>query len=196
MMLTVNGEKEFILDLNNFLKQDTFEFSIMSKNGDSMLNWGIDSVLCRDVSYRIEFSKLFISLNISLVKTTSYIILKNTNNDTALIKIIPNYDEIGEKTYVFKIGKIKIDGRKIEIGISSKRNNKNWDWGVSYKGEPMSYAFKILKTKLIITNNSNFEEPSNGYIELLQNESSKKIKINLFHKTCEETEIEHIEEAD
>ena len=195
-MLTVNGEKEYILDLNNFLKQDTFEFSIMSKNGDSMLNWGIDSVLCSDVSYRIEFSKLFISLNIGLVKTTSYIILKNTNNDTALIKIIPNYDEIGEKTYVFKIGKIKIDGRKIEIGISSKRNNKNWDWGVSYKGEPMSYTFKTLKTKLIITNNSNFEEPSNGYIELLQNESSKKIKINLFHKTCEETEIEHIEEAD
>ena len=195
-MLTVNGEKEYILDLNNFLKQDTFEFSIMSKNGDSMLNWGIDSVLCSDVSYRIEFSKLFISLNIGLVKTTSYIILKNTNNDTALIKIIPNYDEIGEKTYVFKIGKIKIDGRKIEIGISSKRNNKNWDWGVSYKGEPMSYTFKTLKAKLIITNNSNFEEPSNGYIELLQNESNKKIKINLFHKTCEETEIEHIEEAD
>lgn len=195
-MLTVNGEKEYILDLNSFLKQDTFEFNIMSKNGDSMLNWGIDSVLCRDVSYRIEFGKLFISLNISLVKTISYIILKNTNNDTTLIKIIPNYDEIGEKTYVFKIGKIKIDGRKIEIGISSKRNNKNWDWGVSYKGEPMSYTFKILKTKLIITNNGNFEEPSKGYIELLQNESSKKIKINLFHKTCEETEIEHIEEAD
>lgn len=195
-MLTVNGEKEYIIDLNNFLKQDTFELSIMSKNGDSMLNWGIDSVLCRDVSYRIEFNKLFISLNISLVKTTSYIILKNTSNDTALIKIIPNYDEIGEKTYIFKFGKIKIDGRKIEIGISSKRNNKNWDWGISYKGEPMSYTFKILKTKLIITNNGNFEEPSNGYVELLQNESSKKIKINLFHKTCEETKIEHIEEAD
>jgi len=125
-MLTVNGEKEYILDLNDFLKQDTFEFNIMSKNGDSMLNWGIDSVLCRDVSYRIEFNKLFISLNISLVKTTSYIILKNTNNDMALIKILPNYDEIGEKTYVFKIGRIKIDGEKVEIGISSKRNNKNW----------------------------------------------------------------------
>lgn len=195
-MLTINGEKECILDLNNFLKQDIFEFDIISKNGDSMLNWGIDSILCRDVNYRIGFSKLFISLNIGLVKTTSYIILRNTNNDTAFIKIIPNYDEIGEKTYVFKIGKIKIDGRKIEIGISSKRNNKNWDWGISYKGEPMSYTFKILKTKLIITNNGNFEEPSKGYIELLQNESSKKIKINLFHKTCEETEIEHIEEAD
>lgn len=195
-MLAVNGEKEYILNLNNFLKENTFEFDIISKNGDSMLNWGIDSILCRDVSYRIEFSKLFISLNIGLVKTTSYIILKNTNNDTALIKIIPNYDEIGEKTYVFKIGKIKIDGRKIEIGISSKRNNKNWDWGISYKGEPMSYTFKTLKTKLVITNNSNFEEPSNGYIELLQSESSKKIKINLFHKTCEETEIKHIEEAD
>ena len=63
-MLTINGKKEYILDLNNFLKQDTFEFNIMSKNGDSMLNWGIDSVLCRDVSYRIEFSKLFIQSHI------------------------------------------------------------------------------------------------------------------------------------
>ena len=80
--------------------------------------------------------------------------------------------------------------------IVSKRNNKNWNWNVSYDGEPISYEFKTTKTKLIINNVDNFDEAALGYIALSQYKSNKKIKIWLRHKTCEETEIDNIEEAD
>ena len=45
-------------------------------------------------------------------------------------------------------------------------------------------------------NVDNFDEAALGYIALSQYKSNKKIKIWLRHKTCEETEIDNIEEAD
>ena len=157
---------------------------------------GIDSTLCAGVTSEKELNLLKLDLNVESIKNVSYIVLKNTNGEMALIKIIPDEDEIGEKVYVFKTGKIEISGRTTTIVIVSKRNNKNWNWNVSYDGEPISYEFKTTKTKLIINNVDNFDEAALGYIALSQYKSNKKIKIWLRHKTCEETEIDNIEEAD
>lgn len=195
-MLTVNGEQKYVLNLNEYSNQNLFELTVESYDGDSMLNWGIDSTLCAGVTSEKELNLLKLDLNVESIKNVSYIVLKNTNGEMALIKIIPDEDEIGEKVYVFKTGKIEISGRTTTIVIVSKRNNKNWNWNVSYDGEPISYEFKTTKTKLIINNVDNFDEAALGYISLSQYKSNKKIKIWLRHKTCEETEIDNIEEAD
>ena len=97
------------------------------------------------------------------------------------------------KSIGLNVSKENVGDIKIQI---SKRNNKNWNWNVSYDGEPISYEFKTTKTKLIINNVDNFDEAALGYIALSQYKSNKKIKIWLRHKTCEETEIDNIEEAD
>ena len=195
-MLTVNGEQKYVLNLNEYSNQNLFELTVESYDGDSMLNWGIDSTLCAGVTSEKELNLLKLDLNVESIKNVSYIVLKNTNGEMALIKIIPDEDEIGEKVYVFKTGKIEISGKTATIVIVSKRNNKNWNWNVSYDGEPISYEFKTTKTKLIINNVDNFDEAALGYIALSQYKSNKKIKIWLRHKTCEETEIDNIEEAD
>lgn len=195
-MFTVNGEKQYILNLNDYPRQSVFEFEIESKNGESMLNWGIDSILCSDLNYEKGSNYLKIELNISKILKQSYVILKNVNDETAVIKILPNEDEISEKVYIFKTGKTFVSGRTTTISIISKRNGKNWDWDVSYKGNPIIYDFKATKTKLVITNMDSFEEKAIGNIELSQLDSNKKIIIKLLHNSCEETEIDNIEEAD
>lgn len=195
-MFTVNGEKQYILNLNDYPRQSVFEFEIESKNGESMLNWGIDSILCSDLNYEKGSNYLKIELNISKILKSSYVILKNVNDETAVIKILPNEDEISEKVYIFKTGKTFVSGRTTTISIISKRNGKNWDWDVSYKGNPIIYDFKATKTKLVITNMDSFEEKAIGNIELSQLDSNKKIIIKLLHNSCEETEIDNIEEAD
>ncbi len=195
-MFTVNGEVQYTLNLNDYPRQNEFELEIESKNGESMLNWGIDSILCGDLNYEKGSNYLKIELNISKILKPSYVILKNVNDETAVIKILPNEDEIGEKVYVFKTGKTSVSGRTTTVSIISKRNDKNWGWDVSYKGNPIIYDFKVSKTKLVITNMDSFEEKAIGNIELSQLDSNKKIIIKLLHNSCEETEIDNIEEAD
>ncbi len=195
-MFTVNGEVQHVLNLNNYPRQNEFELEIESKNGESILNWGIDSILCSGLNYEKGSNYLKLELNIGKILKPSYIILKNVNGEIAVVKILPSEDEVGEKVYVFKTGKTSVSGRTATISIISKRNGKNWDWDVSYKGNPIIYDFKITKTKLIITNIDSFEEKTIGNIELSQLDSNKKIIIKLLHNSCEETEINSLEEAD
>lgn len=193
-MITINNEKKQILDLNQYIKYNEFKFDVQSKNGDSMLVWGVDSIFGDSVLCKVDADSLLISLDVSKVLSKTYVVLRNVKNECAIVEIVPNKDEIGEKKYIFRVNKTNVDGRVVAMNIVSKRNNKNWNWEVSYKGEPMTYEFKVTKTKLLITNIGHFDKQASSHIELLQDDSHKKIVIELLHKTCEETEILKIEE--
>lgn len=195
-MITINGEEKYTIDLNECQRQKEFELEIVSKDKESTLNWGIDSVLCSGLEYTVGYDSLHLLLDVKKILTTSYVIIRNSKNETARVQIIPDEEEINEKTYVFKTGKTSTSGRTATITIISKRNGKNWDWNISYGGSPIAYDFNVSKTKLVIKNMSNFREKVSGFIELSQLDSNKKIIINLLHNSPEETEILNIKKVD
>lgn len=188
-MLTINGNEKFVIDLNDHANQDIFEVGVESSNGSTPINWGVDSVLCSDISYDKNSNILTLHIKRGTVKVQSYIILRNALSEYAVIQIIPNTDELGEKKYIFSASCAEINGRTVTFNVNSKLNGKKWDWEVTYSGNPISYEIEVFTTRFKVHNIDDFDMKRVGHIELTQKHSNKKVEIELLHENCEDTRV-------
>jgi len=190
-MIKINGNEGItILDLNLDREKDNYTFSIESldKRG-RWSNWGIDAVTCTDTVCEKDYDKLKVGVKRSSIKDYGYVLIQNGNRDTAAVKIIPDEEELREKTFDFSLSKPTIEGNIVTFTVKSKINGRPCDWEVTYDGKPILYNIKASKAKLSIEYIDSYDVDIGGLIALSQHKSGKVIEIHLLHKTSGETEI-------
>ncbi len=190
-MIRINGNEGItVLDLNLDREKDNYVFSIESldKRG-RWSNWGIDAVTCADTVCEKDYDKLKIDVKRSSIKDHGYVLIQNGNRDTAAVKIIPDEEELREKTFIFSVSNPIIEGNTVTVTVKSKINGRPCDWEVTYDGKPILYNIKASKTKLTIDYIDSYNIDRDGLITLSQHKSGKVIEIHLLHKISGETEI-------
>lgn len=190
-MISINGKIDvYVLDLNEF-EYDSFDFNVLSEYNGKYCHWWVDLISdANNISAKPYMTtNISIDINLENIKKQEFIILKNSYNERYKIVITPNLEAIREKEYIFKLGKNTISGKTISFSIISKENGKAVPWNVTYDGKPLSYDIVQLKTKLTLTLNSTIYNEMGSVIELTQEKSNKKIRIELTHKDSESVDI-------
>lgn len=190
-MLTVNGEKEYILDLNKSVG-DTHILSTDSKNSLIFITY----VSNRDAIYASVFKKKHILIKIidfNKLKEDAVVIIQNLKRESIKVVIKPNIEKSRERNYVFKLGKHTVNNKSITLNVISKENGKTEPWHVSYDGKPISYIVSQTKTKITFTLSTILATEFTSNIQLKQDNSGKVINIKLKHKDNNSVELEKVD---
>lgn len=186
-------EKEYVLDLNNF-PYDEHELKITSARGDGkFLPWGVELVTNPNIVVEpLSNDTLLINLDSEALMTDERIVLSNYDKEKVRIHIIHNDYVAQPKSYTFRVSKQSVDGRKTRIRIISKENKAETGWECTYKGSPLSYDIKPLKSTrsgyVDIELKSRLFTNVKSMIEFTQNGSENKIRLVL-NQSNDNTEI-------
>ena len=183
-MIKINGfENKFILDLN-VNPVDEHELTVVSKNGNEDLSWGVELVSLNEISVmKHSGNKLSINLDVNTLNKDGFILLRNYNKERLVVEIIHNEELSREKEYTFKIENEKVEGKKITIDILSQEESKEMSWACTYDGRPLKYSIspkrsdKSEKVEIILLSPVSNEFKS--IIEFTQDKSDKIIKLKL-----------------
>ena len=183
-MIKINGfENKFILDLN-VNPVDEHEFTVISKNGNEELSWGVELVSLNEISVmKHSGNKLSINLDVNTLNKDGFILLRNYNKERLLVEIIHNEELSREKEYTFKFENEKVEGKKIAIDILSQEESKEMSWACTYDGRPLKYSIspkrsdKSEKVEIVLLSPVSNEFKS--IIEFTQDKSDKIIKLKL-----------------
>ena len=183
-MIKINGfENKFILDLN-VNPVDEHEFTVISKNGNEELSWGVELVSLNEISVmKHSGNKLSINLDVNTLNKDGFILLRNYNKERLLVEIIHNEELSREKEYTFKFENEKVEGKKITIDIVSQEESKEMSWACTYDGRPLKYSIspkrsdKSEKVEIVLLSPVSNEFKS--IIEFTQDKSDKIIKLKL-----------------
>jgi hypothetical protein len=183
-MIKINGfENKFILDLN-VNPVDEHEFTVISKNGNEELSWGVELVSLNEISVmKHSGNKLSINLDVNTLNKDGFILLRNYNKERLVVEIIHNEELSREKEYTFKFENEKVEGKKITIDILSQEESKEMSWACTYDGRPLKYSIspkrsdKSEKVEIVLLSPVSNEFKS--IIEFTQDKSDKIIKLKL-----------------
>ena len=191
MIKVNNTEKEYILDLNQSFDTEYVLDVYSYDSSDNFVSWDVSFTNGSSFKYYINSKN---SLVISIIDLENFfkeafLIIKNSDKECVLIKILPNQEAIKEKIYTFKLGKVTTESESIKINVISKVNGKNHPWSVEYDGKPYNLNVSYTKTKLNIVS-----EEENGFefkflIIITQEKSRNKISIALKHNSDGTIEI-------
>ena len=182
------------LDLNKS-KDKEYTLTVDSRDdNNSIIPWAVILSSNQTIYYNEEgIDKLHLIFDLTLVRKEEYILIENYKKEKIKIIIKPNLKEIEEKKYIFSAKKYDIlDTNKVKIYINSKVNGSFAKWKCSYNGKPLVYNITIKKTYIILDLKSIPFGDVNGYIELKQEKSNRKINIKLNHHRKEQMAIESI----
>lgn len=184
IMIKINGfENKFILDLN-VNPVDEHELTVISKNGNEDLSWGVELVSLNEISVmKHSGNKLSINLDVNTLNKDGFILLRNYNKERLVVEIIHNEELSREKEYTFKFENEKVEGKKITIDILSQEESKEMSWACTYDGRPLKYSIspkrsdKSEKVEIVLLSPVSNEFKS--IIEFTQDKSDKIIKLKL-----------------
>ena len=194
-MIKIEGtEAIYELDLNKSINKE-YILTIDSRDENGIIiPWAVMLSSNQTVYYNEEgIDKLHLVFDLTLIRKEEYILIENYKKEKIKIIIKPNLKEIEEKKYVFSAKKYDIlDINKIKIYVNSKVNGSFAEWKCSYNGKPLVYNITMKKTYIILDLKSIPLGDINGYIELKQEKSNKKINIKLNHHRKEQMSVESI----
>lgn len=197
-MLTINGHSgEFVIDLNQSHNQ-IYEFAIVSeKSNGRFIPMGIDTNTnpsAIQVEWKQDHKIVFI-VDLEQIKQTETVYLKNYAKERLAVRFLPNAEESSPKTYMFKVGKAQVDGKKLSLSIISKQNKKSWPWEIEYLSQTLSYNTHHTQNKLIVELQTAVADKLSTVIILMQQKSNKRLILHLDYLNNDTVILDYIEEA-
>ena len=191
-MIKVNNTiKEYILDLNQSFDAEYVLDVYSYDSSDNFVSWDVSFTNGSGFKYYIDSkNSLVISINdLEKFFKEAFLIIKNSDKECVLIKILPNQEAIKEKVYTFKLGKVTTESESIKINVISKVNGKNHPWSIEYDGKPYILNVSSTKTKLNIISEEDKGFEFTFAIVIVQEKSKNKLTIALKHNSNGTIEI-------
>lgn len=194
-MIKIEKESsDYELDLNKSNKT-TYDITVDSRDDkDNVIPWSVVFVSNESIKYSEEgIDKLHFTFDLTSIKNVDYVIIRNYKKETARIRIKPNFKEVSEKKYTFRVYKYSILGNnKIKFMVKSEANNEPIEWECTYNGKPFVYEINKDKDSITLELKSIPLSDVIGYIELTQNKSNKVINIQMEHHKQGEMKVHRI----
>lgn len=181
-MLLVNGkEGTCTVDMNDH-PDGTAVVTVESFSGSRMLPWHLSYVSSSAISAKCNpYDGLKLSVDMPSMTNNGTVKIANHYNEEATVVITPNNEAVRKKEYVFKLGKVVIDGKKATFNIISKENGNHEPWEMSSWKMSLSYSERKTKTKLTLELSGILSSDTSSVIWLFQPNSGKEIAIITRH---------------